>query len=281
MMAGCGCMRRCGWLAVATASLVLGSCNHDTELGPPVERTTPELIGQINANNSQIKNLWARLDITVETPEEKHSLRGHLLLRKPDDVAEPPRELLLKGSASFDAASFEIGSNDDEYWYMLDAPDEDHDFYNCEVYGDESSDSAGQARDLLSVLGVYELPDDPGSEPWPVLRGYEAPPYYVVSFIGEAAGGAKQVRKDVWWNRRTEKVDLIELFDRRGHRYLSAALDEYEDFDGAQVATRLHIVWHEEKSVLDLKLKGVEINTEKVTGRAFEHSRPAWAQPGR
>ena len=274
MRAGPDRLRGYGWLlALVMASLVLGSCKPPPDLGPPVERTTPELIRQINSNNLQIKNLWARLDITVQTPEEKHSLRGHLLLRKPSDVDEPPRELLLKGSASFDAASFEIGSNNAEYWYKLDAPGEEHDLHECGAYGAESSDSAGQARDLLSVLGVYELPDDPGSEPWPVLRGYEAPPYYVVSFIGEAAGGAKQVRKDVWWNRRTEKVDLIELFDHRGHRYLSAGLDEYEDFDGAQVATRLHIVWHEEKSVLDMKLKGVEINKDKVADLSFEHRR--------
>ena len=274
MRAGLEWMRGYGWLvALALVTVVLGSCNHKPDLGPPVERTTPELIKQINSNNSQVRNLWARLDITFQTPDEKHSLDGHLLLRKPDDVAEPPRELLLRGSAGLGAASFEIGSNNSVYWYKLDAPRNEHDLYNCQAYGDESSDSGGQARDLLSVLGVYELPGELGTEPWPVLRGYEAPPYYVLSFIGEAAGGAKRLRKDVWWNRRTQKVDLIELFDARGHRYLSAALEEYQDFDGTQVATKLHIVWHEEKSVLDLKLKAVEVNGTKVTDRAFEHSR--------
>ncbi len=282
MRAGSGKLRGYDWVVVlALATVVLGSCNHKADLGPPVERTTPELIKQINNNNSQIRNLWARLDITLQTPDEKHSLDGHLLLRKPEDVTEPPRELLLKGSAGLGAASSEIGSNNSVYWYKRDAPGDEHDLYNCQAHGDESSGSPGLARDLLSVLGVYELPDDPGCEPWPVLRGYEAPPYYVLSFIDKVVGGAKRVRKDLWWNRRTQKVDLIELFNARGHRYLSAALDEYQDFGGAQIATKLHIVWHEEKSQLDLKLKAVETNNpRKVTDRAFEQHKPAWAQPG-
>ena len=122
MRAGSGKLRGYDWVVVlALATVVLGSCNHKADLGPPVERTTPELIKQINNNNSQIRNLWARLDITLQTPDEKHSLDGHLLLRKPEDVTEPPRELLLKGSAGLGAASSEIGSNNSVYWYKRDA----------------------------------------------------------------------------------------------------------------------------------------------------------------
>ena len=136
---------------------------------------------------------------------------------------------------------------------------------------------AGQALDVLSVLGVYELPEKLDEPPWPVCRGYDEPAYYVISFVEPTDAGTLRARKDVWWNRRTQHVDLIELFDESGQRYLSAALDDYRRYDGAEVATKIRITWFEQKLVLDLKLKDVEINSPDISDKNFVHIKPRWA----
>ena len=268
------------WLAlIVLAASAMGGCNgHKPQLGPAVEASTEEVIAQINLNNARILNLWSRLDIKVQTPDEKHSVGGHLILRKSEN-GQPRRDLLLKGGDSFGAAEFQLGSNSQGYWYTLDTPRNDEPVHEFVAYGDAASGPAGQALDLLSVLGVYELPDKLDQQPWPVCRGYDDPAYYVISFIERTAAGSLRVRKDVRWNRRSQHVDWIELFDEQGQMYLSAKLDDYRTFGGAELATRIRIDWFEEDLVLDLKLKDVRVNTtDKVTDTNFIYRKPDWAR---
>ena len=264
-------------VSVVVVALITAGCKGTKRhQGPAVQASMQEIIAQINANNVLIRNLWSRLDIKVQAPDEKHSVGGHLILRKPAEYGQPPKDLLLKGGDSFGAAEFQLGSNNQGYWYTLDTPRNDptHEFV---AYGDASSGPAGQALDLLSVLGVYELPDKLDQEPWPVCRGYDEPAYYVISFVERTTAGSLRVRKDIWWNRRSQQIDLIELFDAQGQRYLSAALDDYRNFDGPELATKIRITWFQEKLVLDLKLKDVQINTVKVTDKNFTYRKPEWA----
>ena len=264
-------------VSVVVLSWALGGCNgHKPPPGPAVELSTPALLARINKNNGLIDNLWSRLDIKVESPDEKHSVGGHLILRKRQD-GRPAKDLLLRGRDSLGQAEFQLGSNDQGYWYMLRAPGTD-DVYSFVEYGDPDAPvgQAGQALDLLSVLGVYELPDELDQPPWPVCRGYDEPAYYVISFVERTAEGSLRVRKDVWWNRRSQQVDLIELFDEQGQRYLSAALDDYKKIGAAELATRIEIVWFEEKLTLQLKLKDVQINSTRVRDASFRT--PDWAQ---
>ena len=106
----------------------------------------------------------------------------------------------------------------------------------------------------------------------------ETPILSLTSFDERLADGSLRARKDVWWHRRKQQVDLIELFDEKGHRYLSAALDDYQLFDGAKLATKIHIVWHEEKLSLELQLRDVEVNSPRVTDKRFVHNKPSWAR---
>ncbi len=263
------------WVLAVAVALGVGGCNgrDNRDPGPVVVRSTQGLIEQINANNELIPNLWSRVDIRVEWPGEKHSVGGHLILRKPDESSAPPRELLLRGQDSLGVAKFQMGSNSEGYWYELDAPGSKDDVYSFVAYGEDSGEQAELALDLLSVLGVYELLSDMEKGPWPVLRGYEAPPYYVLSFVQLGEGGRLRAWKDVWWHRRKQQVDLIELFDEKGNRYLSASLKDYQQFKGAKLATKIHIVWHEEKLSLDLKLRDVEVDSGRVSDRSFAHQR--------
>ena len=264
-------------VSVVVTALTIAGCNGPKRpQGPAVQASTREIIAGINTNNVRISNLWARLDIKVQTPDEKHSVGGHLILRKPAEYGQPPKDLLLKGGDSFGAAEFQLGSNSQGYWYTLKTPRNDP-VYEFVTYGDETVGQASQALDLLSVLGVYELPDKLDQEPWPVCRGYDEPSYYVISFVERTDSGSLRVRKDIWWNRRSQQVDLIELFDEQGNRYLSAALDDYRSFNGPKLATKIRITWFQEKLVLDLKLKDVQINTAKVTDNQFIHRKPKWA----
>lgn len=261
----------------AITALAISGCNgKHVDLGPPVQASTDQIIASINDNNKQIRTLWSRLDIKVQTPDEKHSVGGHLILRKAAP-GQSPTDLLLKGGDSFGAADFQLGSNSQGYWYMLDTPGNDpvHEYV---AYGQDSSDQAGQALDLLSVLGVYELPDKLDQQPWPIVRGYNDPAYYVISYVERTDAGTLRARKDVWWNRRSQRVDRINLFDQRGDVYLSAHLDDYRSFDGPELATRIKITWFEEELTLDLKLKDVIINSpDKVTDKNFVHRKPNWA----
>ena len=260
------------------AALVISGCNgKKSELGPPVQASTDQIIASINTNNRAIENLWSRLDIKVQTPDEKHSVGGHLILRK-SAYGQSPTDLLLKGGDSFGAADFQLGSNSQGYWYSLKTPRNDpvHEFV---AYGQDSSAQASQALDLLSVLGVYELPDKLDQQPWPIVRGYNEPAYYVISYVERTDAGSLRARKDVWWNRRSQHVDRINLFDQQGNVYLSAHLDDYRSFDGPELATKIKITWFEEQLTLELKLKDVIINSpDKVTDKNFVHRKPNWAE---
>ena len=266
-------------VSILVTALTIAGCNgKKTELGPPVEASTDQIIANINANNELIKNLWSRLDIKVQAPGEKHSVGGHLILRKLGADGQPAKDLMLKGGDSFGAAEFQLGSNSQGYWYTLKTPRDDpaHEFV---AYGQDSAGPARQALDLLGVLGVYELPYKLDQEPWPVCRGYDEPAYYVISYVERTDAGSLRVRKDIWWNRRSQQVDLIELFDEQGQRYLSAALDDYHNFNGPELATRIRITWFQEKLVLDLKLKDVQVNSPgKVTDNNFVYRKPEWAK---
>ncbi len=273
-------MVKVGLWALLAVALAMGGCNGraDTQSGPVVQRSTEELIAQINANNALIPDLWCRLDIKVKLPGEKHSISGHLILRKPSRFGQPPRELRLKGGDSLGVAEFELGSNSERYWYTLRAPRNDP-VHNSVLHGEEeSSGSAKRALDLLSVLGVYELPADMNKQPWPVLQGYKAPAYYIVSFFEQSQTGRLRVLKAVWWHRRKQQVDLIELFDEQGNCYLSAELEDYRQFNGAQLATTIRIFWFEEKLTLELKLRDVKVNSGKVSDKNFVYRKPSWAR---
>ncbi len=269
-----------GAWALLVVALAMGGCNgwgKQEPPGPIVQRSTEKLLDQINTNNKLIGSLWSRVDIKVELPGEKHSVGGHLILRKPSEYGQPPRDLLLKGSDTLGAVDFQMGSNSDGYWYMLDAPKSKDDVYSFVAYGKDSGEQAERALDLLSVLGVYELVVDMENGPWPVLRGYEAPPYYILTFFERLADGSLRAKKDVWWHRRKQYVDCIELFDEEGHRYLAALLDDYQQFGGAKLATRIRIFWHEEKLTLELKLRDVEVDSKRVSDGSFVHRKPDWA----
>jgi hypothetical protein len=246
-------------------------------LRPIVQRSTEGLIQQINKNNRLIRNLRSHVNVSVKLSGEKHSVRGHLILRKSSDRTQPPRDLLLKCSDTLGTVNFQMGSNNTGYWYMLDPPGRKDDTYSFVPYGADSQDQAAITLDLLSVLGVYELDMDKEHTLVPVLRGYDEPPYYVLSFDEPLADGSLRARKDIWWHRRKQRVDLIELFDEQGHRYLSASLYDHQQFSGANLATKIHIVWHEKKLSLELKLKNVEVNSKRVTDKNFKHLPPKWA----
>ena len=72
-------------LAILALALAMAGCKgwgkKPPEPGPIVQRSTEELLEQINANNTLIRKLWSRVDITVELPGEKHSVGGHLILQ--------------------------------------------------------------------------------------------------------------------------------------------------------------------------------------------------------
>ena len=370
-------MVRARVLTLLAVVMVMAGCNgwgkKPPEHGPIVQRSTQGLLKQINDNSRLIRNFRSRVNIKVELPGEKHSVGGHLILRKPIAHFHPPKDLLLKGSDTIGAVNFQMGSNNNGYWYMLDAPGSKDDTYSFVPYGKDVDTPAARTPDLLRVLGVSELtvgrlykdpwllrehtpqpysarscvqlladgslrvlsgvlgmyelavdmedPDpwpplleykaqmysalscvqlladgslrvlsgvfglyslavemeDPG--PWPLLRGYEAPPYYVLSFVERLPNGSLRVRKDIWWHRRKQQIDLIELFDEKGHRYLSAALDDYQQFEGAKLATKIYIVWEEKDLSLELKLRDVQVNSPtKVSDKNFIHRPPSWAR---
>ena len=166
-----------------------------------------------------------------------------------------------------------MGSNNDGYWYMLDAPKTEDDVYSFVPYGLDVETQAERTLDLLSVLGVYELDVDRENGTGLLLCGYEAPPYYKLFFVERLADGSQRIRKVVWWHRRKQHVDLIELFDEKGHRYLSASLHDHQQFGPAKLATRIYIVWDSKKLSLELKLRDVEVNSDRVSDKNFVHRR--------
>jgi len=234
-------------LTFSPIAVLCAGCVHPPETHVPLD----QLVAEHNANARLVPRLWARAKIHLIVSDEKGNRfrwgstspfagpNGILLLGK---SANPlgPHDFVLIGRETLAVDLFRVGSSASEGKYYL--------WYR---YGDHAraywgrSHLAGapgirempiEPNQLLSVLGICELPRESTDLPAVIMRMSATPPYsYVVAYIDrEAATGRIVCKKEIhfsWDDSDIRRAFMVKLFDARGDEVMTAKLGEYRPIE--------------------------------------------------
>lgn len=240
-----------------------GCCPHP----PPHVRydgptlSLPDLIQQIDQNNSQITTLWASGNFECWVRDEKgktqHIDGDKLLLgyRKPGD-------LRMVGE-KFGAPDrlFDAGSNPRQFWMWI--PIQDTMWWG--EYHEGMAPSGGPIPirpDLLTeVLGVNSIDSDLLKSPIPVLRFDGDQDVYMLTFQ-TLLPDRMIVQKEVWYDRATLLPRRVVFFDPNGRMLLQAGLSDHQNLNRdpkqPKIATHFDIEFLQTHTKLVLKLQEVK-----------------------
>jgi hypothetical protein len=251
-------------LAIVLLSIISG-CAKTIQTRPPYDgptQTMAQVITQINANNAKITTLWSSHSFQATLVDDKgksHSFSGdgYLLFTKPANLL-----LTAKGIIPF----FEIGSNDNQYWFTA-FPDE----VSTQWYGlknnltDESARQIPIRPDLiLEVLGVSDIDTNFLAPPVPVMRFNNDAWAYMFTW-NRPLTNRWVAEKEVWYDVETKLPKLILLFDANGRIILRAYLSEHKPIEpgGGMIATRYQLFFPENKSQMSFHMTDVRPSIKK------------------
>jgi len=190
----------------------------------PTESIT-EVIAAVNANNEQLKTLAASgsFELWFKQDNKTEYVNGTLKM-----AYAFPQSLRMFGDKDLAGRIFEIGSNDERYWFT--------------VYKGESTMWTGAYANInsvdprripirpdlvLEVLGIQPIPTNLLQSPVPVLRfNNDADAYMIVWSLKLQDRWIAQ--KEVWYDRKTKLPKLVNLFDEDGRIVVRAYLINHE-----------------------------------------------------
>ena len=234
--------------------------------------TMQQVVQAINANNSRLPMLWARiggtgLDIAYVDDKGKRQtqvLGGTLLYRAPQEVK-------LVGHHDLAGDVLVVGSNPNLYWLRVGTHDDGQAWWGRYKYlGAECVEPIPIRPDLLlSVLGVSTVNVDLLADPVPVMRFNNRADAYM--FIWSAHPQATDhwvAVKEIWYDRATKRPKLVVLFDMVGRVTLEAHLSDHKPVQLPNVplnqcptvATVYDVSMPETKGHLRLKLLDVALS---------------------
>jgi hypothetical protein len=244
---------------LACAAALLAGCAK-TPRGPQpyYGPTDPmaKVVQDVNANNEKITTLRCAHTFEATLVDDKgksHSFSGsgYLLYTKPDKLLLTAKKVI---------PLFEIGANDDRYWFTA-FPDE----VSTQWWGEKAKFSDKAARQIpirpdliLEVLGVSEINTNFLEPPVPVMRfNNDARAYMLVWNRPLTTRWAAE--KEVWYDLETKLPRLINLFDANGRIILRAYLADHQDVPetGGKIATRYDLFFPENKSRMSFHLTEV------------------------
>ena len=272
-------MNRLMTVVIVLSLLAAAGC----EICPDRMVPLQSLVGEHNANAARVSRLWARAKVqaTLENPEGGLPLvvgsvssfaspNGLLMLAKGDDPLGPHHFVLIVREMA-GVELFRLGVSPDEGLYYF--------WYN---FGDESaayvgrSDLAGapgtrtlavDPNDLLSVLGVCELPRDFAGLPTVALTMDRTPGdcAYVLNCISHQPVSnqvliTRQMRFR-WSTTEPRELMTVRFRDANGVETMTADMSDYravhageDGFIAAMMPTRIRITWPESDSEIRIVL---------------------------
>jgi outer membrane lipoprotein-sorting protein len=243
-------------LAIVVAAMIVSGCAKVQRTAPPYygpTQTMAQVVQQINANNAKITTLRAAHSFEATLVDDKGKSRsfsgdGYLLYTKPDNL------LLTAGGI---IKYFEIGSNDNQYWFTA-YPDE----VSTQWWGDKSNFTEAAARQIpirpdliLEVLGVSEIDTNFLQPPVPVMRFNNDTRAYMFTW-NRPLTNRWVAEKEVWYDLETKLPKLILLFDANGRIILRAYLSDHKQIPetGGMIATRYELFFPENKSQMSFHI---------------------------
>jgi len=293
---------------LAVACLAAGCCT------PPTSGPVPlrQLLAEYNANAAAVPRLWARAKVEVTVVNDvgrsftwgsvspAAAPNGLLVLGKGDNPLGP-YDFVLVGRETLAAELFRLGSSTSEgveyFWYRF--GEEGRAYWARHAYVGAPCAAAMplQASQVVSLLGVTELPADLTRLPAVVVRLQQEPcDYaYVLTYIDHRpVSGQIAARREIyfrWDDRLPRRPYLVKFFDYDGREILTAELADYRPIQVADVdhppaelpvmPTDLRITWTPEarrSQVRSIRLKLSEMTTADRWDRsacAFRENLPA------
>jgi hypothetical protein len=252
-------------IALVSLAIILSGCAKPTRTQPPYygpTQTMAQVVQQINANNARISTLWASHSFEATLVDDKgksHTFSGdgYLLFTKPSNL------LLTAGSI---IKFFEVGSNEDQYWFTA-YPDE----VSTQWYGLKQNMTDEAARQIpirpdliLEVLGVSQIDTNFLAPPVPVMRFNNDQRAYMFTW-NRPLTNRWVAEKEVWYDLETKLPKLILLFDANGRIILRAYLSEHKPIEpgGGMIATRYELFFPENKSQMSFHMTDVRPSIKK------------------
>lgn len=314
-----------GLLAVLSINLM--GCPMPPAPCPDQMLTRTELVQQFNRNASAVPRLWARATIDLHVKTDDHSVSWGSLLLPPNGLLFLSKTTNRLGAQNFVLLGRELGSEIFRVGVCaMGDPRDANDLYYCWYrFGDSSAalygrnGSAGladtlplDAHDLLSVLGIMELPEAFAETPTVTLTTDPTPGHcaYILSYLDRqrslaAPGGAEGddsatgpliQRREMhfaWAKDAPARPFLIHFYDRHGRRVMTAHLKNYkpvavEDMPEPAggppvVATDIEIEWPQKDSRIHILLSDMTTKEKVIVPDSFEFrlNLPQGFPPGR
>lgn len=264
-----------------------------------------QLVREHNANARRVPRLWARAKIKFTMADPDGGLpttwgsvsplampNGLVLLAKGDRSG--PDDFALIGRETAAMELFRVGISRDEgayyFWYSL---------------GDEAAaywghtDLAGapglrmlamNPQDLLTALGVSDLPADPTDLPAVVLQMDRTPGHYayVLQHIDrQPVTGQILLRREIhvrWSDTQARRPFLMRFFDADGECVMTADLADYQTFPSADddeppvvMPTNIRITWPISGAGIHLALSEMTVDDkwDRAACRFRDHLPPS------
>ena len=241
---------RAGPLLLCLAAASLMGCP------PPAPKSLlplEALVGGYNANAAAVPQLWARAKLVVTFADEKGRTvtwgstllapNATLVMAKGHDKLGP-HYFVLVGTESGHPV-FRLGSSPDEpggpvYYFWAHMGDSGiARFGRQEFAGAPGIDEMPiDPNGLLSVLGVFELPDDFTRLPTVALTMSESPYAYVLRCVDvQPVSGRILFRREVYFNwsdKAPPRAYKVNLLAADGRRMMTATLSDYKPVETGQ-----------------------------------------------
>jgi hypothetical protein len=187
------------------------------------------VIEDINRNNARLETLWARgrysavvRETTARGQVRTHNVSGPLRL-----LYRRENEVRMVGETFAIGRVFDLGSNEDNYWLIVQPADAMwHGSYAAGATAE--LDQVPIRPDLiLEVLGVSTIDTDLNRQPVPVMRFNNDEDAYM--FVWHVQLRDRWIaQKEIWYDRQTRLPRLVNLFDEHGRVVLRAYLTNHQ-----------------------------------------------------
>jgi hypothetical protein len=189
-----------------------------------------DVVARINANNQRIQTLYMNHSFAAELVERTKDGKPRTTKIDGDGVImyQAPDNLYMNGRHPIGGKLFSLGCNPQEYWLAVDQEKVDAIWFGrMENIGKPCVKDIPLRPDLLmEVLGVFTIDPNFARYPAPVMKFNNDEDAYMFTWILPQADRFVAM-KEVWYDRKTLRPRLVNLFGPEGRILLRAYLSDH------------------------------------------------------
>ena len=192
------------------------------------------VVARINANNERLPTLWMRHSFAARIVEKPKAGKPRTtnIGGRGTIMYQAPNNLFMNGTHELGTRIFELGCNAEQYWMGVPYEKVDTIWHGrTEHLGKPCVESIPIRPDLLlEVLGVFTIDPNLARFPAPVMRFNNDQDAYMFTWIRPRTDRFV-AEKEVWYDRKTLRPRLVNLFGEEGRILLRAYLSDHRPVD--------------------------------------------------